>query len=309
MEKNSRVYVAGHRGMVGSAICRKLKEFGYENIIVRSSSELDLRNKLEVEEFFLKEKPEFVFLAAATVGGIAANIKSPVEFLINNVEIQNNVIISSLKNKVKKLIFLGSSCIYSTTSRNPIKEENLLEGPFEPTNENYALAKIVGVKLLNSLKRQYNFDCISVIPCNLYGPNDSFDPENSHVLSALVRKFVDARDNSIDSVTIWGSGVARREFLHVDDAAEGIIFLSDFSDKFDIINLGTGTDISINELAVKIASHVGYNGQIHWDKTRPNGMLRKCMDVSKLDQLGYSPKINLDAGIIQMIDIYNKQKK
>lgn len=308
MDKNAKIYVAGHTGMAGSAILRKLKEKGFNNILVISSKELNLLNQNDVSFFFKMEKPEYVFLAAARVGGIAANMKSPVEFLADNILIQNNVIMSSFNNKVKRLTFLGSSCIYSTNSNNPIKEECLLEGPLEPTNENYAIAKIVGIKLLTSLKKQYGFDCISIIPSNLYGPNDSFDPINSHVLSALVKKFVDAKDNRELDVTIWGTGVAKREFLHVDDAAEGIILLSDYSSRYDLINLGTGMDISVKDLVTKIALKVGYEGRINWDKTKPNGILRKCMDISKSQSLGFEPKISLDDGILQMINLYKNFK-
>ena len=309
MKRESRVYIAGHRGMVGSAILRKLKERGYRNLICRTHEHLDLTRQEQVEEFFDKEQPEYVFLAAARVGGIQANIDHPAEFLYENLAIQNNVIHQSYLHGVKKLCFLGSSCIYPRDCSQPMKEEYLLSGPLEPTNEGYALAKIAGLKMVEFYREQYGLPWISVMPCNLYGTNNSFDPLNSHVLSALVKIFVDAIDDERKSVTIWGTGTARREFMHVDDVTEAFLFLMEQYDSARIINIGWGEDVSIKELATLIAEKTGFQGNLIWDKSRPDGMPRKCMDVSRMKDLGYSPVITLEEGIEKTITEYRELKK
>jgi len=295
--------------MVGSAIVRLLKKRDFHNIILRSSKELDLKDSLAVERFFKAEKPEVVILAAARVGGIQANVDHPAEFLYENLAIQNNVIHQAYINEVKKLCFLGSSCIYPKECPQPMKEEFLLSGPLEPTNEGYALAKIAGLKMIEFYRKQYRFIGISVLPCNLYGTNDSFDPMHSHVLSALVKKMVDAVDNKAQNITIWGTGNARREFMHVDDAAEAILFLVEHYDSPKPINIGRGEDISIKELAVLIAKKAGFEGKLTWDTSKPDGMLRKCMDVSRMKNLGYTPKVTLEEGIIKTIEEYKEYNK
>ncbi len=295
--------------MVGFAILRLLRKCGFDNLLLRSSKELDLRDFLAVEKFFEAETPDVVILAAARVGGIQANIDHPADFLYENLAIQNNVIHQSYLSGVKKICFLGSSCIYPRKCPQPMKEEYLLTGPLEPTNEGYALAKIAGVKMIEFYRKQYGFCGISVMPCNLYGTNDSFDPLHSHVLSALVKKFVDAVDNKAQSVTIWGTGTARREFMHVDDAAEAILFLMEHYDSPQLINIGWGEDISIKELALLIAQKAGFGGELIWDTTKPDGMLRKCMDVSRIKTFGYAPKITLEKGIQKTIEEYREFKR
>ena len=309
MDKEAKIYIAGHQGMVGSAILRKLKESGYKNLVYRQSKDLDLRRQKRVEKFFAKERPEYVFIAAARVGGIQANIDHPAEFLYDNLAIQNNVIHQSFLHGVKKLCFLGSSCIYPRECPQPMKEDYLLTGPLELTNEAYALAKIAGLKMIEFYRKQYGFTGISVMPCNLYGTNDSFDPLNSHVLSALVKKFVDAVDSGKKNATVWGTGKARREFMHVDDAAEATLFLIEHYDSPKPINIGWGEDISIKELAVLIAQKAGFEGKLIWDTSRPEGMLRKCLDVSRMKALGFSPSITLEEGIERTITEYRDLKK
>lgn len=309
MQLTDKIFIAGHNGMVGSAIKKELEIQGYSNIIVANRLELDLCNEEQVELFFQTNKPNYVFLAAAKVGGIQANINEPFKFLFDNLKIQNNVIYSSFKNDVKKLCFIGSSCIYPKNSPQPIKEEYLLNGQLEPTNEGYALAKITGIKLGQYLNKQFGFNVINPMPCNLYGPNDSFHPVNSHVLSSLVRKFSDASQNNESSVEVWGSGIAKREFMHVEDVARAIVFLMKNYNQSDIINVGVGTDISIKELAEKIALFTGYKGAINWDTSKPDGMLKKCLDVTKIKELGYSPKVSIEEGIKQMINIYKQQNQ
>jgi GDP-L-fucose synthase len=305
MERSSKIYIAGHRGMAGSSIERKLREEGYNNIVTRTSSELDLRNQQAVKEFFENEKPEYVILAAAKVGGINANVSYPVDFLYDNLMIQNNVIKFAYNNFAKKIIFLGSSCIYPRNSIQPLKEEYVLQGELEPTNEGYALAKIAGIKLLEAYSRQFNSEYIVINPCNLYGFNDSFDLKHSHVLSALVKKFVDAAtDSKIKEVVIWGSGIARREFMNVDDLADSVLFYMSANEKINFINIGPGVDISIKELAETISDKVGYKGKIIFDKNKPDGMLRKCLDVTKMKNSGFHPKIGLSEGINQVINLY-----
>jgi len=309
MEKSSKIYIAGHNGMVGSAILRKLSSGGYSNLITRTTKELDLRNSQAVETFFRKEKPDYVFLAAAKVGGISINSKEPASFLYDNIMISANVIHQAHICGVRKLCYLGSSCIYPRECPQPMKEEYLLTGPLEPTNEGYAVAKIAGYKMAYYYAKQYGMNTISLMPCNLYGKGDHFDLEKSHVLSALVRRFCDAVTERKNEVTLWGTGIARREFMNVDDLADAAIFLMEKHNSPEIINVGTGTDISIKDLAAKIAKATGYNGKILWDGSKPNGMPRKCLDISKLKDLGFIPKISLDEGIKQMIQEYENHRR
>lgn len=313
LDKNKKIFVAGHRGMVGSAVVRHLKEDGFTNILTATRDELNLLSQRQVEGFFSNENPAYVIDCAAKVGGIKANMEKQGDFLYENLQIQNNIIYSSHKYGVEKFCFLGSSCIYPRECKQPIKEEYLLTGELEPTNEGYAIAKIAGLKLVEYLKKQYGFKGISVMPSNLYGTNDSFDLNNSHVLSALVRKFVDAVDGGDKEVTVWGTGIARREFLHVDDAARGIVFLMNnyegTVESGSHLNLGTGKDISIKELAELIKELTGFNGTLKWDRTKPDGMLKKCMDVSKLNSMGFQLNVSLKEGITKMISEYNELKK
>lgn len=305
MNKNSKIYISGHKGMVGSALLQKLKILGYSNILIKSKSELDLRDQSLVKTFFELEKPEYVFIIAAKVGGISANMKYPADFMYDNLMIQNNLIHYSHIFDVKKIIFLGSSCIYPKDSPQPMKEEYLLTGPLEPTNEGYAIAKISGLKLLEFYHKQYGTSYLSLMPSNLYGPGDSFDPSHSHVLSATVKKFVDAIMENKEEVLMWGSGIARREFLNVNDLVDIMFNLLDKNITIEnFINVGPGEDISIKELAELVASLTGYKGKILWDTTKPNGMLKKCMEVSKMKTLGLIPKISLEDGIKQMIVDY-----
>jgi len=308
MEKNSRIYVAGHRGMVGSAVLRFLEKEGYKNLIVRSRQELDLTDSIAVKKFFDDEKPEYVVLAAAKVGGINANMKHPAEFLYENLSIQNNIIHQAYLHKVKKLCFLGSSCIYPRECPQPIREDYLLTGPLEPTNEGYAIAKIAGYKLCYYYSKQYGMNTISLMPCNLYGKNDDFNLESCHVFSALTRRFTDAADESKKEVTVWGTGTPRREFLNVDDLAAAVLFLMETHDSPEFINVGSGIDISIKELAEKIAAEAGFKGEIVWDSSKPDGMLKKCMDINKIKSLGWKPEIDLDKGIKQMVFEYRRLK-
>lgn len=295
--------------MVGSATLRLLQQQGFSNLLTATSNELDLTDQLAVTRFFEREKPEIVILCAAKVGGIQANIDNPATFLLDNLQIQNNVMAASLKNSVNKFVFLGSSCIYPKECPQPMKEEYLLTGKLEPTNEGYAIAKIAGIKLLEGLKKQHGFNSISLMPCNLYGPNDSFDLNHSHVLSALVKRFVDATSANTPSITLWGTGVARREFMHVDDMARAILFMLENCGDSQFINIGTGVDIGVRELAEMIATFTGYTGRILWDNSRPDGMLKKCMDVSRMKSLGFKPEITLSDGVAQMISIYRGLKE
>ncbi|MEO9145243.1 MAG: GDP-L-fucose synthase [Ginsengibacter sp.] len=304
MQKNSKIYVAGHNGMVGSAITRKLKKEGYENLVLRSSKELDLRDQQATKEFFEKEKPEYVFLAAAKVGGINANNIYPADFIYNNLCIQNNVIHQSYKNGVTKLLFLGSSCIYPKNSKQPIKEEYLLSGFLEPTNDAYAIAKIAGIKLCQAYHKQYGCNFISAMPTNLYGPGDNYDLKNSHVLPALLRKFHEAKINNEPTVTVWGTGNPRREFLHADDVAEASYFLMQHYDDPDIVNIGTGKDISIAEIATMIKNIAGYQGQLVFDTTMPDGTFRKLLDVSKINKLGWHAAIEFEDGVRKVYQDY-----
>jgi len=297
MEKNAKIYIAGHRGMVGSAIHRKLEKEGFTNIVTRVSSELDLRNQDDVAHFFEQEKPDYVFLAAAKVGGIVANNTYRAEFLYDNLQIQNNVINSSYLNGVKKLMFLGSSCIYPKLAPQPLKEESLLTGLLEPTNEPYAIAKIAGIKMCDAYRAQYGCNYISVMPTNLYGYNDNYHPQNSHVLPALIRRFHEAKEQNLPDVTIWGTGSPKREFLFADDLAEACYHLMQNYDEEGFVNIGTGEDISIKDLALLIKNIIGYNGEIKFDASKPDGTPRKLMDVSKIHSKGWKHKIELEDGI------------
>jgi GDP-L-fucose synthase len=297
MEKTSNIYIAGHRGMVGSAICRKLKANGFDNILTRTSSELDLRNQQAVLDFFEEERPDYVFLAAAKVGGIHANNTYRAEFLYDNLMIEANIIHAAHLHKVTKLMFLGSSCIYPKLAPQPLKEEYLLTGALEATNEPYAIAKIAGIKLCEAYRDQYNINFISVMPTNLYGYNDNYDLQNSHVLPALIRKFHEAKINNSPTVTVWGTGSPRREFLFADDLAEACLFLMENYSGRELVNIGTGEDITIKELALTIKNVVGFKGELIFDTSKPDGTPRKLMDVSRLHSLGYKHKIELREGI------------
>jgi len=295
--KDSKIYIAGHRGLVGSAFMRKLESEGYHNIVSRTSAELDLRDCAAVKAFFESEQPEYVFLAAAKVGGIWANSQYPADFIYSNLAIQVNVIHNSYLAGVKKLLFLGSSCIYPKFAAQPMKEEYLLTGVLEPTNEPYAVAKIAGIKMCEAYNHQHGTSFIPVMPTNLYGPNDSFDLENSHVLPALMRKFHEAKVNDASSVVVWGTGSPRREFLHVDDMADACLFLMRHYDDNRLINIGTGDDLTIMELALLINEVVGFKGEIKFDDSKPDGMEKKLLDVSRLKDLGWQAKIGLRQGI------------
>lgn len=308
IDKKSKIFIAGHKGMVGSAIYRNLSASGFTNLLVKAREELDLLNENSVKGFFESEKPEYVILAAAKVGGIQANIEKPAEFLLENLKIQNNIIEQAFLNGVKKLVFLGSSCIYPKECPQPMKEEDLLTGKLEPTNEGYALAKIAGLKLLKYYHQEYGFRSISLMPCNLYGTNDSFHPSHSHVLSSLVRRFSDAVEQGAQGVEIWGTGIARREFMHVDDVARAVAYFMEHYENPDFINIGWGSDVTIRELAAMVAEKCGFEGKVSWDETRPNGMLKKCMDVNKMREAGFVPQINLAEGIEQTIREYKELK-
>ena len=297
MEKQSKIYVAGHRGMVGSAIVRKLTSLGYTNLLTRTSTELDLRNQQQVADFFEVEKPDYVFLAAAKVGGIVANNTYRADFLYENLAIQNNIIHGSYLNKVKKLMFLGSSCIYPKLAPQPLKESYLLSGYLEPTNEPYAIAKIAGIKMCEAYRAQYGCNFISVMPTNLYGTNDNYDLVNSHVLPAMIRKFHEAKEKSASEMTLWGTGSPMREFLHADDLAEACLFLMENYNESELVNIGTGEDVTIKNLAALVKQIVGFKGEIIWDTSKPDGTPRKLMDVSKLHGLGWHHKIALEDGI------------
>ena len=299
MDLTAPIYVSGHRGLVGSAITRRLEQAGATNLILRTRAELDLTDQAAVREFFAAEKPAYVFLAAAHVGGIHANDTYPAEFIRDNLEIQNSVIHSAWQNEVSKLVFLGSSCIYPRMAPQPIHEDSLLTGPLEPTNEWYAIAKIAGIKMCQAYRKQYDFDAISLMPTNLYGPGDNFHPENSHVLPAMIRRFHEAKLQGTGDVIIWGSGKPLREFLHVDDLADATVFLMENYSAADIVNVGVGKDISIGDLAALVASVVGYEGRIGTDPSKPDGTPRKLLDVGRLTELGWQARIDLRAGIEQ----------
>jgi GDP-L-fucose synthase len=297
IRKDSKIFVAGYRGLVGSALVRKLKSEGYKNLVLRTHSELDLCDGSAVKEFFETEKPEYVFLAAAKVGGIWANSHYPADFIYSNLSIQVNIIHNSYLSGVKKLLFLGSSCIYPKFAPQPMKEEYLLTGQLEPTNEPYAVAKIAGIKMCESYNRQFGTNYISVMPTNLYGINDNFDLENSHVLPALLRKFHEAKKDNLPEVVVWGSGKPRREFMYVDDLADACVFLMNNYNESELTNIGIGTDISIRELAILIKEITGFKGEIVFDSSKPDGMLQKLLDVSKLNGLGWQAKVGLPEGI------------
>jgi len=316
MKKDSKIYVAGHNGMVGSAIVRKLHSGGYNNLVLRTHNDLDLLRQADVEDFFAREKPEFVFIAAAKVGGILANDTYRAQFIYENLQIQNNIIHNASNNGVKKLIFLGSSCIYPKHAPQPMKEEYLLTGELEPTNEPYAIAKIAGIKMCENYYRQYDSNFFSVMPTNLYGPNDNFDLKTSHVLPALIRKFHEAKVEDKDSVTLWGTGTPKREFLHVDDMADACVYLMENVEAEQVykkgithINIGVGEDISINDLAELIAEIVGFDGEIEHDTSKPDGTPRKLLNVSRLHELGYDHSISLREGVKQTYNWYLEKHK
>ncbi|MDQ1167505.1 GDP-L-fucose synthase [Flavobacterium sp. SORGH_AS_0622] len=302
MNLKDKIYIAGHRGMVGSAILRQLKAKGYTNFVLKTSSELDLRNQQAVADFFAEEKPDYVFLAAAKVGGIIANNTYRGDFIYENLMIQNNVIHQSYLNNVKKLMFLGSSCIYPKMAPQPLKEEYMLTGELEPTNEPYAIAKIAGIKMCDAYRNQFGCNFISVMPTNLYGPNDNYDLKNSHVLPAMLRKFIIAKRNNDTSVTIWGTGSPKREFLHADDLAEACFYLMENYNEEGLVNIGVGEDISILDLAILVKKIVGFEGEILTDTTKPDGTPRKLMDVSKLNGFGWKAKTSLEEGIQKVYD-------
>ena len=307
MEQTAKIYIAGHRGMVGSGLERKLRNEGYNNIVTRTSCELDLRNQQAVNDFFEKEKPNYVILAAAKVGGIHANNTYRAEFIYDNLMIEANIIHSAYLNKVTKLLFLGSSCIYPKMAPQPLKEEYLLSGYLEPTNQPYAIAKIAGIEMCDSYRAQYGCNFISAMPTNLYGTNDNYHPENSHVLPALIRRIVLAKNNNEPYVTIWGTGTPRREFLHVDDLADACYFLLQNYNEEALVNIGCGIDISIKEIADLIVAEVGYEGQLLFDTTKPDGTPRKLMDCSKINQIGWTYKINIYEGLkITIAEVINQ---
>jgi GDP-L-fucose synthase len=306
MQPKDKIYIAGHRGMVGSAITRKLQQEGFSNFVTRTSTELDLKSQTAVQAFFEKERPDYVFLAAAKVGGILANNTYRGEFLYDNLMIQNNTIDAAYRSGVKKLMFLGSSCIYPKMAPQPLKEEYLLTGLLEETNEPYAIAKIAGIKLCDAYRSQYGCNFISVMPTNLYGPNDNYDLNTSHVLPALIRKFHEAKLNNAPAVTLWGSGKPRREFLHADDLADACFYLMQHYNESGLVNIGTGEDLEIGELALLIKKIVGYTGEIQHDPTKPDGTPRKLMDVSKLNGFGWKAAISLEEGLGSVYAAYKK---
>lgn len=297
MKTDSRIFVAGHRGLVGSAICRELERTGHTNLLRRTRAELDLMDAAAVDRFYAETKPEFVFVAAAKVGGILANDRQPATFLFENLQIQNNLIHGAWKSGVKKLLFLGSSCIYPKLAPQPLKEEYLLSGPLEPTNEWYAVAKIAGIKMCQAYRRQHGCDFISAMPTNMYGPNDNYDPQGSHVLPALIRKFHEAKVAGAKAVTCWGTGSPMREFLHADDLASACVHLMQHYSEEQFINVGSGSDLTIRELAEMVREAVGFTGAIEWDSSKPDGTPRKLMDSSRLFALGWKPKVTLRDGI------------
>ncbi len=308
MDRNAHIYVAGHRGMVGSAICRLLRARGYPSIVTRSREELDLRRQDQTERFFQEERPTHVFLAAALVGGIEANRTRKGDFILQNLQIEVNVIDAAFQTGVEKLLFLGSSCIYPKLAEQPIREDSLLTGPLEPTNEPYAIAKIAGLKTCEFLREQYGADFNSMMPTNLYGVNDNFDLTSSHVLPALIRKFLEAKENGSSSVEVWGTGTPRREFLHVDDCAEAALFLMNHYSGAETVNVGWGVDISIGELAHMIAEIVGFSGAIIFNTDYPDGTPRKVLDTTNLRRLGWKPKIDLRDGIASTIEWYKSER-
>lgn len=304
---SATIYVAGHAGLVGSALVRRLRAAGYERLALATRSDADLRNREAVRRLFEGHRPDYVFIAAAKVGGIAANIASPAEFLLENLAIQNNLLEACANFGVTKTMFLGSSCVYPRNSAQPMREDDLMQGPLEPTNESYAVAKIAGVRLAQALRVQYGVSIICPMPCNVYGPNDHFDFERAHVVSALVRRFVEAKRDGAPAVVLWGTGTARREFLHVDDLADCCLFLMEHYDSPHIINVGTGTDYSIRELAERIAAKAGYAGRIDWDTSKPDGMPRKLLDVSRLHALGWRHRIDIEDGLSTVLSDFRRR--
>lgn len=309
MNKNDKIFVAGHRGLVGSALIRKLKQNGFTNLITKTKDDLDLRNQIDVKYFFDKEQPDYVFLSAAKVGGIGWNKNCPAEFIYDNLQIQNNIIHSSHLNKVKKLLFLGSACIYPKITPQPIKEEYLMTDQLEPTNEGYALSKIVGLKMCQYYKKQYGFDAISLMPANLYGINDNFNIEKCHVIPALIRKFIDAKENNDTSIVCFGDGTPTREFLFADDLADACLFLMQNYHSSEIINVGSGIDVTIKELAETIKNKIGFSGQIIWDTTKPNGTPLRKICNKKINSMGWFASTKLEDGISKTIDWYLENRK
>ena len=309
MNRDSKIFVAGHRGLVGSAIVRELKRIGYANILMRSRAEVDLLDPRAVESFFEVERPEYVFFAAAKVGGILANDTQPASFLWENLRMETNILDSAWRSGVRKLLFLGSSCIYPKMAPQPLKEEYLLTGPLEPTNEWYAVAKIAGIKLCQAFRRQYGCNFISAMPTNMYGPNDNYDLQTSHVLPALIRKFHEAKENRAHQVVCWGTGSPRREFLHSDDLARALLFLMDNYDEEQLINVGFGSDITIRELASLVSKVVGFEGEIVWDVSKPDGTPRKLMDSSRIQNLGWRPTIELSQGVASAYNDFKQHLK
>jgi GDP-L-fucose synthase len=308
MNKNSKIFVAGHKGLVGSALIKKLIKNGFTNLLIKTKEELDLRNQLDVKYFFDREKPEYVFLSAAKVGGIGWNKMCPAEFIYDNLQIQNNIIHSSYVNNIKKLLFLGSACIYPKITPQPIKEEYLMTNELEPTNEGYALSKIVGLKMCQYYNKQYGFDAISLMPANLYGINDNFNIDKCHVIPALIRKFIDAKENNYPSITCFGDGTPTREFLYADDLADACLFLMENYNSSDIINVGSGIEVSIKDLAELIKIKIGFKGDIIWDTTKPNGTPLRKLCNKKINSLGWSSTTTLESGLSKTIDWYLTNK-
>lgn len=307
MEKNSKIFVAGHKGLAGSAIVRNLQSRGYTNIITKNKNQLDLRSQVEVSEFFKTESIEYVFDAAAKVGGIHANYTYPAEFIYDNLMIQTNLIDSAYRNGVKKFLFLGSVCIYPKFAPLPIVEDCLLTGFLEPTNEAYAIAKIAGIKMCQAYRKQYGFNAISLMPTNLYGPGDNYHPENGHVMAAMIRRFVEAKDNNLEEVVCWGDGSPKREFLYSDDLASACLLAVDNYDEYEIMNVSTGQEVSIKETAETVAKVVGYTGNIVWDTTKPNGTIKRPLHIEKIKNLGWKPNISLEEGISKSIEEFKSR--
>lgn len=307
MKKDSKIFVAGHKGLAGSAVVRNLKSRGYTNIITKSKNELDLRSQVQVSDFFKSESIEYVFDAAAKVGGIHANYTYPAEFIYDNLMIQTNLIDSAYRNNVKKFLFLGSVCIYPKFAPLPIVEDCLMTGFLEPTNEAYAIAKIAGIKMCQAYRKQYGFNAISLMPTNLYGPGDNYHPENSHVMAAMIRRFVEAKDNNLEEVICWGDGSPKREFLYSDDLATACILAMDNYDEYEIMNVSTGQEVSIKETAETVAKVVGYSGNIKWDTTKPNGTIKRPLHIEKIKNLGWKPEVSLEEGISKSVEEFKSR--